>query len=955
MERIVESGLTGATALEPFTRDGIPEHYAALGRGTRDDGKPVVVAFAPAAAGDALLAALAAARGSVGEGDAPFDGQAIAIAPHWSAAALQRLSYVGELPFELRGLVAPALADGACDVVVEAALPVVPVAPAQVASQLASAEERALFLRAASALEGLASKHGGAVRSTASAVELVLVARRVAALRAEQGVMLETFEPQRSTQRIAADDLAGALDRLEGQLRKRLNDRRVRDSEEGKRAGVAPLLAQARDLRSVVSWPLGGSDREVIDFIGVDASGQPVAAAVREELNLAALGNILDAVTTLQPALAVLLAGAEAPLRLGVPRLAIAAEGYSEAAVQVLASLAIGFDLFQLRAAARGFELVVIDSAETAPRSASRGPRGQRGQRGGAARGRDRASAEAASAGPADSADDRPVLAPAGPAAALEPDAAAESENVAGGGEEESDDGARRVRRRGRRRRGGRGSRDEESGAEREDRDSQAESTDGAAAFSEPLEVSLFDLGEESSDDEGEGSRPRRRRGRGRGRGRRGSGDDETAAAAGPVPGGAEGEASDPERAPRSAGDEEGDADVVDLDDSDASLALLSEDAPDFDEVVPEPSYDVDDIDEEGDSEDDRRHIEREKRRLARQARAVAQEAPAQRPPPRRRAAIVAHADRDSVLSAVLLARDLRLIEGIWVYGQSELMNFFRTVTSDLRDDTPICVVGFTPSPAGEVLQMASLYASRLQWFDHHDWPPEDLDALRSALGEDAVHVTPGAGSSLPAVLSTCSRRSRFSDKLVDLCAGRFTPHDFERWGRVWWWRLAEYAKKPGDRRSDLEPLLAGRPSDLAKEAARVEAPSTPEEVAFVSQHDFRIVHFAGYTMVVVEAPEEYNLHLCARIARERYEASFTLATHEGSELLVLTAEDVGGKRGFDLGAVIVHLAEKLEYVEPLADADHVARFRARGLVSHPERLDEVIAEIAMGRSLLEG
>ena len=36
------------------------------------------------------------------------------------------------------------------------------------------------------------------------------------------------------------------------------------------------------------------------------------------------------------------------------------------------------------------------------------------------------------------------------------------------------------------------------------------------------------------------------------------------------------------------------------------------------------------------------------------------------------------------------------------------------------------------------------------------------------------------------------------------------------------------------------------------------------------------------------------------------------------------------------------------------AIADHVARFRVRDLARHPERMEEILAEIAMGRSLLE-
>ena len=57
---------------------------------------------------------------------------------------------------------------------------------------------------------------------------------------------------------------------------------------------------------------------------------------------------------------------------------------------------------------------------------------------------------------------------------------------------------------------------------------------------------------------------------------------------------------------------------------------------------------------------------------------------------PRKRSAILAHADRNSVMAAVLLARDIRLVEGIWVYGQDELMTFFKSVATDLRDDAPI-------------------------------------------------------------------------------------------------------------------------------------------------------------------------------------------------------------------------------------------------------------------------
>jgi len=300
------------------------------------------------------------------------------------------------------------------------------------------------------------------------------------------------------------------------------------------------------------------------------------------------------------------------------------------------------------------------------------------------------------------------------------------------------------------------------------------------------------------------------------------------------------------------------------------------------------------------------------------------------------------------------LARDVRLLEGVWVYKQAELMNFFREVMPDIEEDVPIHMVGFIPSPAAEVLQAAALYRDRLTWYDHHEWPPEDVFALRQSIGEEAVHHVPGAGSTLPLVLATSTRRSRFSDKLVDLACGRFTEHDYERWGRVWWWRLGEIAKKSGDVRSDIEPLLAGRPSDLAKEAALVDPPEIPGEVAFVAARDFKVVHFAGYSMVVVEASEGFDVQLAARVARERYGAQLSLGYQEGSDLFVFSGEESGGRRTLDFAALAEHLAEKLDWVEALPDDDHVARFRVSGLDQHPDRLDEVTGEIAMGRSILE-
>jgi len=203
-------------------------------------------------------------------------------------------------------------------------------------------------------------------------------------------------------------------------------------------------------------------------------------------------------------------------------------------------------------------------------------------------------------------------------------------------------------------------------------------------------------------------------------------------------------------------------------------------------------------------------------------------------------------------------------------------------------------------------------------------------------------------------VLSTTSRRSRFSDKLVDLRTGRFSQHDYERWGRLWWHKLGEVAAQVGDRRRELDPLLAGRPSDLAKDAARAPVPPIPDEVTWTSRRDFRLVHFAGFSMVVLEVDSPNDLHLASRVARERYEAPLSLAREGDGELFVLAADDSQGRGGLDLASMCEHLASKLVYVTVLADEDHVPRVRLEGINEHPERLDEIVSEIAMARSTFD-
>ncbi|MCC6640093.1 MAG: hypothetical protein IT386_02885 [Deltaproteobacteria bacterium] len=921
LERIEAAGSFGVRGLAPLAVEGLPPGYAAVGSGETESGERVLVAFAPHDAGDAILAALAAATGA--DGAEPFAGTVLAIAPTWSLLARRVLALVGETPFTLRAVEAPDLGEAAECVLPEPLEDAPWLSIQQLSAHLVRAADRELAERAMQGLAGLAAKHGGTIRTNGRSLELVLLARRVAAVRIDDdGVLLDTIHPARRSERLGADDLGDALDRLEGGLRKRLHDRSVRDGEDGLRTRAIPALASLLALRAVSPWPCGGADAEAIDLVGVDPEGHPVVGAIRDRLGLAALGPILDALIALRPALAGILAEALPPIRLETPRLALAAASLDAIVPRVVRWLALATTFVEVRrTGAREPELVLGEAVRSAAPAARR---------------REERPARETRAGRGDGSAARPAARDGGRARELGPREPQREEGL-------RERSPRRVR--------------------------EAEPAGGGFE-----EVSLFDLdvaGESLGDDlasEGAaGRRRRRRRGRGRGRGRsengergerdNGNGSDEA------------------ERAPRATSelherraqavgaptaralDEEADEEP----DLDESLVPLSPDAPEFVEELAaslEEEDDDEEADEEADPETERMHRERALRRRARVAKAappVVHEAPRERPQRPKRVAILAHADRDSLVAAVLLARDLRLLEGIWVYPQSELMTFFRGVATDLREETPIHVIGFSASPARDVLQAASLYRDRLVWYDHHAWPPEDVERLRAAIGSDAVHVSPGARSSLPVVLAQCGRRSRFSDKLVDLVFARFSHHDYERWGRVWWARLATIAERGGERRADLEPLLIGRPSDLAREAAAAQAPAPPAEVEFVAGQDFRLAHFSGHGLVVVPVPPTLDPNLAARIARERYGAALSLAFAEGDDTMVLAADELPGRRALDVVSMAEHLSAKHEWITALPDADHVARIAVRRLALHPERVDEVLAEIAMGRSILEG
>ncbi len=960
LTRIADQNVVETNGLEVFAAEGVPDSVAAIGRGERPDATPVLVAFSPHSATEALLAGLAAAAQAGAE--SAFSGELVIVSPQWPAGARRVLGLVGRTPHATLPIAAPGLADGRVVVEPEPTGSILAADASQLAARTVRPETRAAFVRAAAALEGLAAKHGGCVRVGTDRLELVVLARRVAEIRVDgESAVLEVQVGGRSTTPLSGADLAGALDGLEGQLRRRLNDRKVRDGEEGLRGRVIAQLAAGGELRGLRPWPQPGTDQAAIDGVGVNQEGDPVVIAVREEMDWPSLAAVLESLGPISNLIPILFAGLAPPLRLETPRLLLAAERFEGALEGALAALVPAFELRSVAGeAGAGLDLVARAAGEGAEaRPSRRGRRrGGRGRSAGDGRREESdgsAETEAAESEPRDR--DRPL----GPRADER---------------DEEDAGRGRGRRRRRPRRGGRGGGSDGSAAEEAARDqTEAEAGPsgdrGRGRRGRFEEVSLMDLddgpaaggtgpaaevrSEARDDDTGGNGTDRRRRGRRRGRrsGARASDDGE---------GEEEDGESDPVgvdvSTPKEAADDDDanelqtEVDLVDADDLSEILARLPDDVSDFDAA--EVSFEGDE-DDEGEAEEDGASARRTGRGAGRSGRANAPEGDDEtRPAPRKRSAILVHADPDSLFSAILLARDIRQLEGLWIYPQAELMTFFRSIATDLREDTPIFLVGFSPSPAHDVIQASALYRGRLTWFDRAEWPPEDRFALGDSIGTDAIHGGDGIDSSLPLVLETCSRRSRFSDKLVDLATGRFSQHDFERWGRLWRWRIGEIAAKSGDIRSDVAPLLAGRPSDLAKDAALVDVPPPPAEVAWVAERDFRLVHFGGHVMVVLEVDPEVDLHLCSRVARERYGATLSLARTRDAETFVFAGDETTGKRALDYLAIAEHLVEKLEWVEARGDADHVSRFRIRDLARHPERLEEVVSEIAMGRSLLE-
>jgi len=667
-------------------------------------------------------------------------------------------------------------------------------------------------------------------------------------------------------------------------------DPRLLEGEAARRDDEIERAAEEARAGVTARWlPWNREGRELIDWVGIDIDGRPVVGAIRDSVQISDVPGLIAGWHLLDLERATWTPGAS-----GTPRFFISAREIAEPARQLLEELAGPLGAGEPRSAEREREPREAragddGSSEGFGRSNRRRRRRRRGGRG-------REGAEEGRFG--DPRTDEPAaLADETPDDELAPEGEERTAASADFSHREPADEGRAWER------------PEEAEAEGE--------AEGEGEPGEEPREELADAPAGEGDREGrpfDGGRRRGRRGRRR-RGRRGGREGEERG-----PGGeASGEPGGP----------------------DESLAATGEAHAEADEGPAGESREEDLVDHEVEATLAEGEEERE--------RAPAQ--PVESPPPRARrarAAIVVRDDTEAILAALVLARDRRTIVSFRVIPQEALMDFFKGPATDIADNVDLLVVGFTAQPRPkEVLDTAELFRGRLQWFDHHDWAIEDVERLRAALGRDSILISEAA-SPLAVVTEVTERRSRFTDKLVDLSARRLSENDMEKWGYRVVQLIQKLAANPGEHRAEIVSVLAGKPTDLPSAQNVYGA-----EIQWVEEHDPRIVHFGEYQLAVARVPSPLDPGEVGRRLRLRTGARLSLASREGDDLVVLAGNDE--KRPLNVTSLIDAVGGELAFVRPKVGGDRVGRARVQELDSRPERMEELIGGIVRHRSMLYG
>ncbi len=767
------------------------------------------------------------------------------------------------------------------------------------------APARTLYERVVRVLDGAVAMTGvGALREIPGGH--VVYMRGVAILRcapAADGVAVWLLEPERRHVQISEDNFPRWGVELSETAVGLAQDPRLLDGEHAEREGAVAALADAMRTRVTgryIAWSPIGVDP--LDWAGIDPGGRPVAGVMRREIRLADVPGLLAGVDVLVEQREVWTPGAQ-----GRPRAVLAAQQVESRAKSLLASL--GLDVM-VRSLDTGGG---VERAEEEPRRGYEERRERFEERGERFEEREVeapapvawAAEEAPAGAPPGAQEER---APEGEAAALEP---------------------RRGRRRGRRRRG-RGRREgfgEGAGAAPAGAEAQAGAEEEwpEAGEGEPLPASGPPASEEVAAEI------------------RGGEADAPAAWEGAEP-----EESEP------VGDE-GFDDSRSAFEEDAAYAAAEREARLQAGGGIEPGEEEPGLDEraESDAEVEAEGLDSEVVAALDEEPAAEEERVRERPPARRarraRAAIVVRDEPASILAALVLARDRRQIVEFRVLPQEDLVEWFKFGAPDLADNVDVLVVGFTAQPIPQqVIGAAALLRGRLTWFDHHEWPVEDVEALRDAIGREGIAFAQGALSPLLAVTAVAERRSRFTDKLVELSAQRLSENDMQRWGNRIVALVRRLARTRGDRRSDVQAVLNGKPTELP-DASDVYA----AEQSWIESHDPRLVYFGDYPMVVVRVPAELDAGEVARRLRQRTGARLSLASREGDPIVVLGCNEE--RRHLNALGLVERLDERLAWAHARPGGDRSGRIQIDGLEDHPERFEGLIGEIVRNKSVLYG
>jgi hypothetical protein len=258
-------------------------------------------------------------------------------------------------------------------------------------------------------------------------------------------------------------------------------------------------------------------------------------------------------------------------------------------------------------------------------------------------------------------------------------------------------------------------------------------------------------------------------------------------------------------------------------------------------------------------------------------------------------------------------------------------------------------LVGFTAQPVpSETIAAAQVYRGQICWFDHHEWPIEDLERLREALGADAVFVVDSASSPLAAVVDVAERRSRFTDKLLDFSARRLSENDMQKWGYRLAGAIGRMARSSGDHRQEIQAILAGKPSDL---------PSADDvyaaEEGWLKTHEPRVVCFGEYQMAVGIVPEELDAGEVGRRLRMLTGARLSLSARAGDSVVLVGYNEE--KRHMNVQGLLEQLESKVSWLHARPSGDRIGRVEIDDLAQHPERIEAMIGEIVRHKSVLYG